>query len=543
LRRQADHLTVLCQAGAIATPRNRTFLSFLEPIVHGVSAPGGGVFHPKVWLLRYLPQASSGPARYRLLVLSRNLTYDRSWDTILRLDADLSGRPLAANRPLSRFVFNLIERAAEAVVGITGARRSSLETIAEESSRLPFELPDGVEECVFWPLGIDPTSAADVFSRRRDRTLVASPFVSSTFVDELALGGDDILISSSEELGGLPDALRQRIGRLEVIEPAATEVDSGDDVETAPAATAEDGLSGLHAKLVVADAGWKARLWTGSANATAAAFGKNVEFVVEMVGSKKSIGVDAVLGTGKGGLADLLVPYVHDAGAAEDTERRRLEHLIDLVAREFGAATISLRAVGGDDWSLALEVEGVLPSVAAELEVLAWPATLREHRSLPVEGERPPQWDGLDILQLTGFLCLEIAARTAGIGRQVVISVPLLGAPEGREAEAMRSVLDDPERVLKYLLFLLGDPDREDVDAFEALVASDEEAGAGAWFGFGSESTLFEALVRTLHRDPDRIDRVESLISELGGDQAAHLLPAGFESLFAQVREARWRRR
>ena len=57
--------------------------------MHGVSAPQGGVFHPKFWLLRYLPQDSGGPARYRLLVLSRNLTYDRSWDTMLRLDASL----------------------------------------------------------------------------------------------------------------------------------------------------------------------------------------------------------------------------------------------------------------------------------------------------------------------------------------------------------------------------------------------------------------------------------------------------------------------
>ena len=41
----------------------------------------------------------------------------------------------------------------------------------------------------------------------------------------------------------------------------------------------ENDFSGLHAKLYILEEGWDARLWTGSANATNAAFsGANVEF-------------------------------------------------------------------------------------------------------------------------------------------------------------------------------------------------------------------------------------------------------------------------
>ncbi len=549
LRRHAGHLTVLCQAGAIATPRNRNFLSFLEPVVHGVSAPLGGVFHPKFWLLRYLPRAPTGQIRYRLLVLSRNLTYDRSWDTMLRLDATLAerpARPLQANLPLGRFVAGLTELAAAGAVGLDAGRRASLETIGEESARLRFDLPEGVEECSFWPLGFDRTTAADVFERRRDRTLVVSPFLSSTFVEELGLGAEDILVSSDEELAILPEALRERIGRVEVMDAATTvEIDSGDDVKTSPVVTAEDGLSGLHAKLVIADAGWKARIWTGSANATAAAFGKNVEFVAELVGSKSAIGIDKVLGTGEGGLAELLVPYEHDPGAEVDLEQRRLERLIDGLARELGASPLSLRASATTaGWRLELRAEGELPPLPAELNVVAWPATLREHRSRPLgaDGELP-SWEGLDAMHVTGFLCLEIGAGAADLKRQVVLAIPLDGAPPDRDAAVLRSVLADPEKVLKYLLFLLGDHAGDDADAFELLAGGGEDGGAGAWLGFGSEATLLEALVRTLHRDPDRIDGVEALIGELGAAQAADLLPPGFEALFAQVRETRRRLR
>ncbi len=54
-------------------------------------------------------------------------------------------------------------------------------------------------------------------------------------------------------------------------------------------------LSGLHAKLFVSEYHHRARLWTGSANATNAAFGGNVEFLVELQGARSACGVDAVL--------------------------------------------------------------------------------------------------------------------------------------------------------------------------------------------------------------------------------------------------------
>jgi hypothetical protein len=60
-----------------------------------VQAPKGGVFHPKLWLLRYT--AENQPAFYRLLNLSRNLTFDRSWDIILCLEGEVVKRRKRSN--------------------------------------------------------------------------------------------------------------------------------------------------------------------------------------------------------------------------------------------------------------------------------------------------------------------------------------------------------------------------------------------------------------------------------------------------------------
>ena len=47
----------------------------------------------------------------RLLVLSRNLTTDRSWDVCLRLDGVAGTRPVAGNRPL----FDLVQHSLRLV--------------------------------------------------------------------------------------------------------------------------------------------------------------------------------------------------------------------------------------------------------------------------------------------------------------------------------------------------------------------------------------------------------------------------------------------
>ena len=91
LRSHASKITVFSQVGEIALPPSRRVFAFLERTVVPVDAPLGGVVHPKVWVLRYevveQPTNSQQPEqRLRVLVSSRNLTFDASWDTVVRLD-------------------------------------------------------------------------------------------------------------------------------------------------------------------------------------------------------------------------------------------------------------------------------------------------------------------------------------------------------------------------------------------------------------------------------------------------------------------------
>ena len=78
VRRNIQRFTICCQSGAIHVPREfKGIFLWLEPSIVEVSSPhDNGVFHPKVWILRFI--ADTGVVRYRLLCLTRNLTFDPS---------------------------------------------------------------------------------------------------------------------------------------------------------------------------------------------------------------------------------------------------------------------------------------------------------------------------------------------------------------------------------------------------------------------------------------------------------------------------------
>src|SRR5205814_7463894 len=106
LRRYADRIAVFCQGGQLLVPKqHRILFGYLEGSVFEVAPPGpASSFHPKFWALRFT--APDQPVRYRLLNLSRNLTFDRCWDTVVALDGELLDRKkaIAANHPLGNFV-------------------------------------------------------------------------------------------------------------------------------------------------------------------------------------------------------------------------------------------------------------------------------------------------------------------------------------------------------------------------------------------------------------------------------------------------------
>lgn len=537
LRASAERITLFCDAGRIYVPPvNRPLVAHLEGSVVECVAPLGGAFHPKIWLLRFV---GGEDVRFRFLCLSRNLTFDRSWDTALVLDGRVGRRTRAGNRPLAEFV-RALPRMSPRPPG--GERAEAIERLAGEVLNVEWELPEPFSELTFRPLGDRRRPSSRPFEGARvDRMLVVAPFVSTSMLQDLGeRGSGNVIVGRGDRLDLCPPESLAGFERAYVLDEGAS--DDGDEGEsTAP-------MRGLHAKFFVADQGWNATVWTGSANATVSAFERNVEFVVEMVGRKADVGVDAVLKAGERsevGFMDLLSSYVRAERVDPEVERERaLEREADRLRRELAQGTMHLRAIPGaaeDIWDLALESAGphTPPSALRSFEV--WPVTRpRQGAARPIDlavvGEMT-RFAGLPAELLTPFLACRIvlAAEETTLAQEFVLALDLLDEPDGRRARILRSLLSNRGDVLRYLLYLLsGDP----IEAVRTLTRAEGEV-AGSTAGSGSPSLpLMESLLRTLDRDPARLSAVGRLVAELESSESGEaLLPRDWEAIWGPVRE------
>jgi len=547
VRRSARRLHVFCQGGAIHAPKQgQVLLAHLEPCVVEVAAPRGGVFHPKVWVLRYEPgpEAEGEAVRFRLLVGTRNLTFDRSWDTLLRLEGELTRRQRAirSNRPLADFVAALPSLATHDAPPAAAEAAASL---AEDLLRVRWELPDKVQELEFLPLGLQDVPWPFEVGRRR---LALAPFADAWFLQRFGNAREDgIVVSRPDSLQGASSGLEAYSERL-VLSTDAEEEDEAEEHELA----SDDDLvppSGLHAKLFVLDDGHKTHVFTGSANATRAAFERNVELMVRLHGTKLSLGIEALLGREeKGGLFDLLEPWKATDAVEDDQKelRERLERLAEGMRRDLAAADLRLelleRASEGGEPAEAedfvLELHGVLPHRDDSVTLLCWPAVL-SHKA-GVEPEPGPILARFPVSlgATTAFLGFEVVARGGGLEHRVrfVRRLPLSGLPPDRDERLLHVLLKDRDTVMRLLFLLLS------AEEISAAQLTDLATGVGHadWRTGERGFPLFEPLVRALARGPEALAPVERLVTDLARtEEGRALLPEGFEQLWSAVTAAR----
>ncbi len=242
IRRYSERITVYVQRGRIQVPqiaKPNPLFGFLEEMVVEVTAPGGGVFHPKVWAIRFAsPDQSS--SMYRLVVLTRNMTTDQSWDLSLQLEGTIAGRKSKSNKPLAHFFKTLPDLAT----GPTESGRSEQSLrFADDLHRVQWELPEGFDELTFYLPG---TKGFEWEPPMANRMAVISPFCSDEALRALArkTKAADALTSRPESLSALKkDTLELFTQCLHLDDAAETEDGEEGDAIEQPLAT------GLHAKV------------------------------------------------------------------------------------------------------------------------------------------------------------------------------------------------------------------------------------------------------------------------------------------------------
>ncbi len=551
LRMLTDKIAIFCQKGRIIVPKGESYLfSYLEPIVIEVVPENiEGVFHPKLWILRYVNKEKD--INYRLLCLSRNLTFDHSWDTILTLDGSYRKdrqRAFARNRPLSDFIRALPDLSKN----ITLSVRKNIKLMADEILKVDFDLPEGFEDIKFHPIGI-PGYKNGPEIRGYERSLVISPFLSDEVVKHLAnKEQENILISRPESFDELNPTILKSLSeeaRLFIMQQTAERPQDSDNERLEYEETLiDDDLNGLHAKLYILETGWYASVFTGSANATNAALkGVNVEFLTEIEGKKSIVGIDPLLGKGKNApemsLLNLLVPYSFPENSIRvDQSQKKLEEKLQKLRNMILQCNIFAKILQ-DEKNYRIELASTNKLILPEYtKITCWPIMLSENYEkdiAPLSMSDKVIFSDLSLLSLTRFFAFKIIAKVdnkQGL-LKFALNVPLEGMPEERNKNILNHIIGNSERFIRYLLFLLSDnPEQLIIDRIIHNVNGQENSKGGKG---DAEIPLLEELVRAFSRYPEKISRIDSLVIDLKKtEEGRKILPCGFDEIWLAFKNA-----
>jgi hypothetical protein len=168
----------------------------------------------------------------------------------------------------------------------------------------------------------------------------------------------------------------------------------------------------------------------------------------------------------------------------------------------------------------------------------AWPVTVGMERTVDLRPLAQGQIVTLPvqaIASLTSLVAFKVSIGSENIA--FALNLPVTGMPEERDRAILRSVVQNREGFLRYLLMLLaGLGDGADVGTVARALSNGASNQSASAF---DDVPLLEEMVRAFSREPKRLRKIERLIRDITRDgEAEQILPAGFLSLWQVFADA-----
>ena len=457
IKQFSKQVKIYHQSGQVHVPAKLNWLyAYLEEaLVPVLPSDAFTAFHPKLWVIRYAATEEDNDAsvHYRVIVLSRNLTFDRSWDVAASLDGKPGKRVVKSNRPLIDFVGWLHQQSPI----------EKFDQMIEELSRVDFDTPHPFESHVFHPMGIAGYAAPSIATRTARDTLVISPFLHEAALQRLRANTERqfSLFSERRELEKISTKLLQGIQSYHLSDLIV----DGERLERAEEGAHDVQQQHLHAKLFLFETQNETSWLLGSANATKAAVEKNVEFMLEIRGKAPAIRIRQRLKE-LAGDENSNGPFVHfapEAGGNDDPEERRRQEQI----RRYEYALLRSNIYGevkaaengkNFDLLLTLEIESVPSHPSLMLTVQPF-NTSQKHKPHRLQTGRLETcvFQNLAEIELSRFLHFRIESTARELQHEFLLRIDIQGLPQDRLENILRKIINSRDKFFDYLRFLLVD--------------------------------------------------------------------------------------
>lgn len=521
----SEKMLVFCEAGQIAAiqPEKSPLMLLLDKMIVPVKlremkGKGFPSFHPKTWTLQY--SDAVGNRLYRFIVLSRNLTFDRSWDVAVSLDGKDTKKEQGTSAPIVDFLNFLKYNALEGVSMKTEKRRI-LNSLIQDLPYVQFSLEDKrFLDFEIIPLGIGQDNIDDdplMWDSFHD-LLVFSPFLSSDVMrsfDERKMLKDTRrhLITRTSELhkiAGKLDTFRVFTMKDTVVE--GEEIVSDEETEKIQ-------QQDIHAKMYLMTKGSRSSLYLGSMNASENGLHRNVEMMLRLSGYRYHLNMDAIESDlfgpdEKGNPFEEIDLAGVDVTAPEKEEKDALERALKGICRLKSRAEV---VQDGDKYHVTVSFafpRGGFPN--AEI------APARTVRSQQLAEE--VTFEGLSALELTELYRITVKGETESVSRMILIPTEM---PSDRDDMVVRSILKDKRAFVDYLAFILGDDYVLSALEMEASAASDRDAGHRSVDD--GLPAIYEKMLKTAYTEPDRLKEIRLIMDRISDTE---IIPDEFVRMY-----------
>ncbi|MCE7792205.1 phospholipase D family protein [Salipaludibacillus sp. CUR1] len=512
LRRSADKFILFSEAGQTKVPQNSNLVfSLLETSVNEIALKSEKSFHPKIWLIKF--KNESNEILYRLIVLTRNLTFDRSWDMAIALDGKMNKEKTSKNRPIADFFAFLLSYVNN------NRQKKEINAMISDLAFVHFESKDKHFKNVdFLPLGLQEYNIAktELFNTYHN-LLVISPFLSKEMVEKLnekaLINSDRTLITRKSEISKLDEKL---LGDINVYALKDIIVDGEENLSEGGEIIEDYYKQDIHAKMYARTKYNKHEFYIGSANCSHNAFNGNVEFLLKFDYVKRGFKLIDIL-KDLFGEEDSENPFekIEAIPEEEETESDIMEMLqktIKKLCRTNPKGKVRELNAGYD-----LEIR--FDSVPKEAQLIIMPLLSgKERRVTPYT-----VINDLSLSELGEFYIVKAIKEEAEVKR--VIKINTENMPEERDNDIYKRIIKDKHTFFKYVAFLLSD---------NALMAALEHGeihkGAGKW----EQSSffmpvLYETMLKAASSSPEKLKDIESIVKMIQDDE---IVPEEFYELY-----------
>ena len=530
LRKTSDKLKVYYQASKIHVPNeNNQFITFIEDSITGVIPKNAQTsFHPKTWVIRYKGQKNQ--ILYRFIVLSRNLTFDRSWDIAFYLEGYKAKNIQPQNKSLCDYIKHLSEYS-----DFEDSKR-----FIKDLEKVDFQVEDPFTDYAFHPMGFREYKNP-LLNEVFESLIIISPFIDKTtlghFIKKDVVRKNVYLFSRKEELDKIDKEVLDSFDKVYAF--SSRIVDAEEDIEILE----EDEvplLQNLHAKLFIGSKTDGSTSWyLGSANCSVPAMKRNEEFLINLISNDRKTAPDVILDKLIEPADDLLIFELYERERNEGIESDEFDFrsiIHELLAFLNNSENYDITCIKSVDKSDHFDINVVFNqqfdfnTEALKISL----ASFSEPKNFIEILQSSIVFKNNALQNISPFFIWKIEHLEKDQRKEFVLKMEF-DIPADRQEAIIKKIFENKDKFLQFIQFLLG---KSADDIGLPNISKGAAPGAGIESSiWNTDSPLFEEMLLASSREPEKLKEIQSIIDKLEDSHSADVIPDEFKKLWSAFKQ------